>query len=132
MPRAPLPRRTAERPNRARRRPPVRAGGAARGSVRAFHVYFPDPWPKKKQRKRRLLDGPGLEILASRLEPGGLLRIATDHAGYAAAIGPALETVPDLERLDRGDALPAPPETHYEIKYRSEGRPIWRFLLRRR
>ena len=102
------------------------------GSVRAFHVYFPDPWPKKKQRKRRLLDGPGLEILASRLEPGGLLRIATDHAGYAAAIGPALETVPDLERLDRGDALPAPPETHYEIKYRSEGRPIWRFLLRRR
>jgi tRNA (guanine-N7-)-methyltransferase len=100
-------------------------------SAVALHVYFPDPWPKKKQRKRRLLDGAGLEILASRLEPGGLLRIATDHAGYAAAIEPALETVPDLQRLDWG-ALPAPPETHYEIKYRSEGRPIWRFLLRRR
>ena len=99
-------------------------------SVRAFHVYFPDPWPKKRQRKRRLLDGIGLEVLASRLEPGGVLRIVTDHADYAAAISPLLETVPGLERAGR-TALPAPPETHYELKYRDEGRPLWRFLLRR-
>jgi tRNA (guanine-N7-)-methyltransferase len=99
-------------------------------SVRAFHVYFPDPWPKKRQRKRRLLDGRALEVLSSRLEPGGVLRIATDHADYAAAIDSALETVPSLERLP-WDALPAPPATHYEIKYRAEGRTIWRFLLRR-
>jgi tRNA (guanine-N7-)-methyltransferase len=103
----------------------------ATASVRAFHVYFPDPWPKKKQRKRRLLDGTGLEILASRLEPGGTLRIATDHADYAATIAPLLETVADLERLDWA-ALPEPPPTHYELKYRVEGRPIARFLLRRR
>jgi tRNA (guanine-N7-)-methyltransferase len=100
-------------------------------SVRAFHVYFPDPWPKKRQRKRRMLDGVGLEILASRLEPGGVLRIATDHAGYAAAIEPLIETVRGLERLD-WEAMPAPAETHYELKYRAEGRPVWRFLLRRR
>ena len=100
-------------------------------SVRAFHVYFPDPWPKKRQRKRRLLDGVGLEVLASRLERGGVLRIVTDHADYAAAVAPLLETVPGLERLD-WDALPAPPETHYELKYREDGRRIWRFLLRRR
>ena len=103
----------------------------APGSVRAFHVYFPDPWPKKRQRKRRLLDGVALEIFCSRLEPGGLLRIATDHADYAAAIGSILETVPGLERLAWAD-LPAPPATHYELKYRAEGREIWRFLLRRR
>ena len=103
----------------------------APGSVRAFHVYFPDPWPKKRQRKRRLLDGIGLEVLARRLEPGGVLRIVTDHADYAAAIAPLLETVPGLDRLDWSD-LPAPPETHYELKYRRDGRPIWRFLLRRR
>jgi tRNA (guanine-N7-)-methyltransferase len=102
----------------------------APGSVRAFHVYFPDPWPKKRQRKRRLLDGVGLEGLASRLEPGGVLRIATDHSDYATMMGPLLETVRDLERLE-WDALPPPPPTHYELKYRSEGRPIWRFLLRR-
>jgi tRNA (guanine-N7-)-methyltransferase len=103
----------------------------APASVRAFHVYFPDPWPKKRQRKRRVLDGVGLEILSSRLEPGGLLRVATDHAAYAAMIDPLLDTVPGLERLG-WSAVPAPPETHYEIKYRTEGRRIWRFLLRRR
>jgi tRNA (guanine-N7-)-methyltransferase len=103
----------------------------ARGSVRAFHVYFPDPWPKKRQRKRRLLDGTGLEVLASRLETGGTLRIATDHPDYAATIGPLLDTVADLERLD-WSSLPEPPPTHYELKYRAEGRPIFRFLLRRR
>jgi tRNA (guanine-N7-)-methyltransferase len=103
----------------------------APGSVRAFHVYFPDPWPKKRQRKRRLLDGVALEILSSRLEPGGTLRIATDHADYAAAIGPLSESVSGLEPLKWTD-LPTPPATHYELKYRAEGREIWRFLLRRR
>lgn len=101
------------------------------GSVRAFHVYFPDPWPKKRQRKRRLLDGHTLEILADRLEPGGLLRIATDHAGYGSTLGPLIDSVAALERLP-WNALPEPPPTHYELKYRDEGRPIWRFLLRRR
>jgi tRNA (guanine-N7-)-methyltransferase len=102
----------------------------AESSVRAFHVYFPDPWPKKRQRKRRLLDALGLEILAARLEPGGLLRVVTDHADYAAAVAPLLPSVPRLEIL-AWDAAPAPPPTHYELKYREEGRPIHRFLLRR-
>jgi tRNA (guanine-N7-)-methyltransferase len=100
-------------------------------SVRAFHIYFPDPWPKKKQRKRRLLDGVTLEVLCDRLEPGGYLRVATDHPGYGTTIGPLVESVPAFERL-AWDALPPPPPTHYELKYREEGRPIWRFLLRRR
>ena len=100
-------------------------------SVRAFHVYFPDPWPKKRQRKRRFLDGRALEVLSSRLAPGGLLRIATDHADYAAVIDPLLESVPGLDRL-AWSALPTPPATHYELKYRAEGREIWRFLLIRR
>jgi tRNA (guanine-N7-)-methyltransferase len=103
----------------------------APGSVHAFHVYFPDPWPKKRQRKRRLLDGIFLELAASRLEPGGLLRITTDHPDYGSGLGSILETVPALERL-AWDDLPAPPPTHYELKYLVEGRPIWRFALRRR
>ena len=69
-------------------------------------------------------------VVASRREPGGVLRIVADHADYAAAISPLLETVPGLERAE-WTALPAPPETHYELKYRDEGRPLWRFLLRR-
>jgi tRNA (guanine-N7-)-methyltransferase len=105
-------------------------GCVARASVRVFHVYFPDPWPKKRQRKRRLLDAVFLEVLASRLEDGGLLRIATDHPGYAEELAPLLATVPALEELP-WDSLPPPPPTHYELKYRDEGRTIRRFLLRR-
>jgi len=100
-------------------------------SVRVFHVYFPDPWPKKRQRKRRLLDGTFLEILASRLEDGGLLRVATDHPGYAEELAPLVRTVPGFEELP-WESLPPPPPTHYELKYRGEGRAIRRFLLVRR
>jgi len=100
-------------------------------SVRAFHVYFPDPWPKKKQRKRRLLDAVTLDLLAERLDHGGTLRIATDFAEYGRAIRSSLETVAALEGLE-WDALPAPPPTSYEVKYRAEGRPIWRFLCVKR
>lgn len=103
----------------------------APASVHAVHIYFPDPWPKKRQKKRRLLDGVFLEAAAATLAPEGLIRIATDHPGYGSGIDPLLETVPALERLP-WDAFPPPPPTHYELKYLAEGRPIWRFLLRRR
>ena len=99
-------------------------------SVRAVHIYFPDPWPKKKQKKRRLIDGVFLERVASRLEPGGILRIATDHPDYGASLGPLLETVDAFQRLP-WDALPEPPPTSYALKYAREGRPIWRFLASR-
>jgi tRNA (guanine-N7-)-methyltransferase len=102
----------------------------APASVRAFHVYFPDPWPKKRQKKRRLLDGVFLETLASRLEPGGLVRVATDHPDYGTGLAPLLATVPALEPLP-WDALPPPPPTNYALKYEAEGRPIWRFLARK-
>lgn len=107
------------------------SGCVAPASVSAFHVYFPDPWPKKRQRKRRLLDGVFLEMLASRLTPGGLLRIATDHPGYGEELRVLIQTVPAFEALP-WESYPEPPATHYEIKYRAEGRPIRRFLLRRR
>jgi tRNA (guanine-N7-)-methyltransferase len=100
-------------------------------SVRAFHVYFPDPWPKKRHRKRRLLDAVTLELLASRLEPEGTLRVATDHPGYGRAVRSLLETVPAFEGLE-WDALASPPPSSYELKYREEGRPIWRFLCVKR
>ncbi|HEY6064870.1 MAG TPA: hypothetical protein VIY96_01860 [Thermoanaerobaculia bacterium] len=105
-------------------------GSIAPASVRAFHVYFPDPWPKKRQRKRRLLDAVFLELLAEKLEAGGSLRIATDHPGYAEELSVLVQTVPQFEEV-RWDDFPAPPPTHYEIKYRTEGRPIRRFLLRK-
>jgi tRNA (guanine-N7-)-methyltransferase len=97
----------------------------------AFHAYFLDPWPKKRQRKRRLLDAPFLDLLARRLAPGGQLLIKTDHADYAEAIEAALRVVPALEELPWPQQSP-PPATHYEIKYGNLGRPIWKKRLRKR
>jgi tRNA (guanine-N7-)-methyltransferase len=101
------------------------------GGIGAFHAYFLDPWPKKRQKKRRLLDAPFLSLLARRLRPGGMLFLKTDYADYAEAIEEALRTVPALEPVPWTPEL-APAQTHYEIKYAREGRPIWRKLLRKR
>ena len=53
-------------------------------SLAAVHLFFPDPWPKNKHAKRRFVQQHTLDLLASRLAPGGVLRIATDIAAYAA------------------------------------------------
>ena len=53
-------------------------------SLDAVHLFFPDPWPKQRHAKRRFLQQHTLELLASRLVPGGVLLVATDSQGYAA------------------------------------------------
>ena len=94
-------------------------------SLRVLHVYYPDPWPKKRHRKRRFVGEP-LLIQAERvLEPGGELRIVTDHAEYADCIAADLSRRPALRELpwEQGEeAL-----THFEAKYRIQGRLSHRF-----
>jgi tRNA (guanine-N7-)-methyltransferase len=55
----------------------------AGGSIAAFHVFFPDPWPKKRHRKRRLITRPFTALLADRLRPGGYIYMVTDWEDYA-------------------------------------------------
>ena len=52
-------------------------------SVNAFHIFFPDPWPKKKHHKRRLVQRPRTDLLAKKLAPGGYIYMATDWEPYA-------------------------------------------------
>ncbi len=99
----------------------------AAASVRAIHVYFPDPWPKKRHHKRRLLDEAFLAEAQRILVPGGRLWIATDHDGYFEAI---------LEALDPFNGLLLPVEavwegasTNYEDKFVGQGKPIHRRVL---
>ncbi len=97
------------------------------GSLRVLHVYHPDPWPKRRHRKRRLLT-PALLAEALRcLAPGGELRVTTDHHDYSLAIGELLAAEPRLVALpwELDD-----PDTHFEAKYRKEGRSIHRFRYR--
>ncbi|HHQ49227.1 MAG TPA: tRNA (guanosine(46)-N7)-methyltransferase TrmB, partial [Acidobacteria bacterium] len=60
-------------------------------SVANIHVYFPDPWPKKRHHKRRLFQPDTVEAMARALVPGGLLLVKTDHGEYAAVIAQVLE-----------------------------------------
>jgi tRNA (guanine-N7-)-methyltransferase len=93
---------------------------------RAF-VLFPDPWPKKKQQKRRLINTSLLDQLARVLVPGAELRIGTDIADYARAILIAMQAVPRfqwqaLRPIDWQIRPTDWPETRYEQKAKREGR----------
>ena len=94
-------------------------------SVSCFWINFPDPWPKKRHARRRLLQPDFVSALAERLQPGGVLNVATDHPDYALWIdevlaASALENAyaPEPFRRQVDDRKP----TAYELKWRAEGR----------
>jgi len=105
-------------------------------SVRAFWINFPDPWPKLRHRRRRLLQPAFVHELALRLVPGGELHVATDDADYAAQIDAALAAEPLLENAlapaPFAREVPGRPMTAYEREWRAEGRPLHFWTYRRR
>ncbi len=102
-------------------------------SLAQLRVYFPDPWPKKRHHKRRLIQPEFLSLAADRLAPGGLLHLATDWAPYAEWMLEAIAAVPTL--VNRGDPfVPRPewrPETHFERRGQRRGHAIFDILLER-
>jgi tRNA (guanine-N7-)-methyltransferase len=66
------------------------------GSVDTFHIFFPDPWPKTKHKKRRLINEEFSRVIATKLRTGGVLRVATDWQEYAIQIRRVLDENPDL------------------------------------
>jgi len=100
----------------------------------AIHIFFPDPWPKKRHHKRRLLQPPFVHELALRLDSGGHLHVATDWQDYAAAILSTLEAEPLLENTAVGYAgRPAyRPVTKFEQRGRKLGHGVWDIIFRRR
>jgi len=106
-------------------------------SVSCYYVFYPDPWPKKRHRKRRFLQRDCVDHLARTLLDGGALHVATDHRDYWESIEPLLDGHEAYERLPRfgGDDFPLPvdaPLTNFEAKYRIEGRDRLRGSWRRR
>ena len=115
-----------------------RLGAAALAGI---HVYFPDPWPKKRHHKRRLIRPAVLSEMARVLRPGSLVRLVTDHPEYAAVMREVFGADPRFEdesgsielwHLPGMEAYTAPGVTNFEIKYRRQGRPIHRMIWRRR
>lgn len=97
-------------------------------SVSRLFVLFPDPWPKKRHHKRRLISPDVAVRMAEVLEPEGQLLIKTDHPGYAEVIDEVVRTAP-LVRLDAERVFAELPRTGFEIKYERDERPIRAFAL---
>ena len=96
-------------------------------SLGALHIFFPDPWPKKRHHKRRLVKRPFTDILAQALKPQGYLYMATDWEAYAASALEALSNTPLLTNAYAMYAAPQPwrPTTAFEEKGRSQARSVW-------
>jgi len=103
-------------------------------SLAAIHVFFPDPWPKKRHHKRRLLQAAFVELAASRLAPGGILHVATDWQEYAQHVLEVLDASRDLANTAAGFA-PRPawrPETKFERRGLALGHGVWDLVFERR
>jgi tRNA (guanine-N7-)-methyltransferase len=103
------------------------------GSLDAVHVFFPDPWPKARHHKRRIISPGPVALLRERLRPGGTLHAATDWAHYAAAMAETLGADPGLRDLHAGFA-PRPdhrPVTKFERRGVLAGRQIFDLVFRR-
>jgi tRNA (guanine-N7-)-methyltransferase len=106
----------------------------APGRLAGVHVFFPDPWPKKRHHKRRLLQPPFVALLAQRLVPGGYFHCATDWEEYAQQMLEVLAGEPLLENTAAAFA-PRPdyrPPTKFEQRGRRLGHGVWDVVFRRR
>jgi tRNA (guanine-N7-)-methyltransferase len=99
------------------------------GSLAAVHVFFPDPWPKARHHKRRLIRPGNVVLLRQALRPGGVVHCATDWPDYAGQMLETLAADPGLVRVD-APARPGP-ETKFERRGVRAGRPISEVAFRR-
>ncbi|GAA2407579.1 tRNA (guanosine(46)-N7)-methyltransferase TrmB [Streptomyces glaucosporus] len=107
----------------------------APGSLAGVRVFFPDPWPKKRHHKRRIIQPEFVELAASRLAPGGLLHCATDWESYAEQMLEVLTGCPALENTQPdGGYAPRPdfrPMTRFEQQGLEKGHVVHDLIFRR-
>lgn len=103
-------------------------------SLWRVHVYFPDPWPKRRHHHRRLIQRPFVQQVRRVLVPGGQMIIVTDHLEYFRCIRAAVEAVPGLAAVpmpqwsDRDGRLVG---TNFQRKYTAQGRAFYRLVRMR-
>ena len=104
-------------------------------SLDGIRIYFPDPWPKKRHHKRRIVQPEFVARLAACLKPGGVLHLATDWAPYAEHMTEVLTDIPSFRNLAaEGHYSPRPdwrPETHFEKRGRRLGHDVFDLLYER-
>lgn len=86
------------------------------GAIDVIQVFFPDPWPKKRHHKRRLVNSAFVELVVSRLKTGGKLHMATDWSDYADSIKDAVKSNSYIKSCD--------PEERVNTKYENRGKAL--------
>ncbi|MGQ0652155.1 MAG: tRNA (guanosine(46)-N7)-methyltransferase TrmB [Betaproteobacteria bacterium] len=99
-------------------------------SLDALHLFFPDPWPKKRHHKRRLVQPRFAALAARKLAPGGVIHAATDWPDYAAHMSEVFEKEPLLDKAEGG--FVTRPTTKFERRGVKLGHPIAELYFRRR
>ena len=103
-------------------------------SLDGVHLFFPDPWPKKRHHKRRLLQPPFCALIASRIRPGGYFHSATDWEEYAQQMLEVLSAEAQLENTAAGYAERpgSRPLTKFEQRGLRLGHRVWDLIFRRK
>jgi tRNA (guanine-N7-)-methyltransferase len=101
----------------------------ADGSLAGLHLFFPDPWPKKRHHKRRIVQPPFAALAARKLAPGGYFHAATDWPEYAEHMEAVLSAEPLLEKTDKAKDRPV---TKFERRGIGLGHPVRDLLYLRR
>jgi tRNA (guanine-N7-)-methyltransferase len=106
-----------------------------RGSLAGVRIYFPDPWPKKRHHKRRIIQAPFIELLAEKMQAAGILHMATDWEQYAEHMLEVMHNSRDFENLaPDGTACPKPewrPATKYEKRGERLGHGVFDLVFKR-
>ena len=113
----------------------VLAAGFADASLDNVLLYFPDPWPKKRHHKRRIVQPAFADEVARVLKPGGLWRLATDWANYAEHMREVLDAHPAFDNVgDRDGFVSDPPRagTRFESRGRRKGHAVFDMAYRRK
>jgi tRNA (guanine-N7-)-methyltransferase len=103
-------------------------------SLAGIHIFFPDPWPKKRHHKRRLIQPDFVKLLVQKLRPGGRLHLATDWQEYAGHMLEVLRAEPALDNC-AADYAPRPDyrtESNFERKGLAKGHGVWDLVFSKR
>lgn len=105
----------------------------ADASLAAIHIFFPDPWPKKRHHKRRIVQPESVARFACKLAPGGVLHLATDWEEYAAHMLAVVSAEPSLVNCAGEGAFTARPDSRPETKFERRGQRlghrVWDLVL---